>query len=281
MRKSRDFVSVIWKMDEGVERPRPRRDGWYDQHHRVRPAMKHIPIQPPNRADQREQRRGANQRRLPDRRSRRSGRPGDRGALLRPRRSAAPPGLGRADRGHRRCRPSARRKPDHRRARRRGGTVRTADGRRACPRSPPWPPTGRCCGRRSPMRDWVSCCSARTRCGPPSASTQATAIAPWRSSSPPARAVRRGRGDDDVDGVGAGEPRGGSAGGVGGPGPARSRARPDDGRDRRQLAAARRQVHRLAQLAAVGVEPARLGPVRSDPRCRTARTRPATGRATR
>ena len=64
-------------------------------------------------------------------------------------------------------------------------------------------------------------------------------------------------------------------------GPAGARARPDDGRDRRQLAAAQRQVHRVAQLAPVGVEPARLGPVRPDPRRSTARTRPATGRATR
>ena len=51
-----------------------------------------------------------------------------------------------------------------------------------------------------------------------------------------------------------------------GAGPAGARARPDDGRDRRQLAAARRQVHRVAQLAPVGVESARLGAVRPDPR---------------
>ena len=77
---------------------------------------------------------------------------------------------------------------------------------------------------------------------------------------------RCGGGDDDVDGVGAGEPRGRAAGGLGGAGPARPRARSDDGRDRRQLAPARREVHRLAQLAAVGVEPARLRAVWSDPR---------------
>ena len=78
---------------------------------------------------------------------------------------------------------------------------------------------------------------------------------------------RRGRGgDDDVHGVGAGQSRSRAAVRVGGAGPARARAGPDDGRDRCQLAAARRQVHRLAQLSPVGVEPARLGALRSHPR---------------
>ena len=160
---------------------------------------------------------------------------------------------------------SARRKPDHRRARRRGGTVRPADGRGAArDHRHGGRPGGAAFGVR------------RCRSGPRAARRRPAAA---RQARQPRRPLPRhgeffaasqtgaaGGGDDDVDGVGAGEPRGGTAGRMGGTGPARARARPDDGRDRRQFAAARRQIHRLAQLAAVGVEPARLGPVRADPR---------------
>ena len=173
--------------------------------------------------------------------------------------------MGRADRGHRWCARPSRRKSDHRRTRRCGGTVRAADGRRSSRDHGDGRRPGRAAHRVRPGR--IRPGAARRR---PAAAGQAGE--PRRPVSRDGAVLRRQPdrrrrgGDDDVDGVGAGQPGGRAAGGLAGAGPACARARSDDGGYLGQLAAAGRQVHRVAQLATVGVESARLGSVRPDPR---------------
>ena len=83
---------------------------------------------------------------------------------------------------------------------------------------------------------------------------------------------RRRRGDDDVDGVGAGQPRRRPARRAG---PTRVRLAHALGPTMIAIAANSPllggEVLRLAQHPAAGVEPARLGAVRSDPRCQRRR----------
>ena len=199
------------------------------------------------------------------------------------RRPDAPPEVGRAHRRHRAGARTARRQRDHRRTRWRG---RDSPGRR---------PTGRCAAiaamradrdgaarRVRRRRAWAWSCSAPTRCGPPHGSTPAPATARWSEffaasgTAAAGAAMMTSTASVQVN-VDAGPARR-----LGRPGASRARARPDDDRHLRQLASARRRVHRLAVSTASGSGAssthARCGPVLGA----TATTiRPTTGRATR